>query len=293
MNDALKWKVPKIPFWVVNFLLIGFAFYFVFRAPQSVGPREIAGVCLGCVALGALLASFPYYLDYVAMAKVIEVNALGSVADRINGLEQFTQKIEAVTDQWTVVQESVHQNAEKTGVAAKQIAEKMGEEVREFAEFMKKMNDSEKSGLRLEVDKLRRSETEYLQMLVRMLDHIFALRGAAVRSGQQSVADQITQFQSACLGTVRRVGLVSFTGEAEEAFDAARHQVADGKKPFDGAVISETVGPGYTFQGKLLRPALVRVREPKPAPPTATTAPAPADKTFVLDEQDDLALKSE
>lgn len=291
MNDALKWKVPKIPFWVTNFFLMGFAYYFILRAPQSVGPREIAAVCLACVTLGAVLAILPYYLDYIAMSKVIEVNALGAVSDKIQNLEQFTAKIEAVTDQWTVVQESVHQNAEKTGVAAKQIAEKMGAEVREFAEFMKKMNDSEKSGLRLEVDKLRRAETEYLQMLVRMLDHIFAFRAAAVRSGQQGVIDQITQFQSACLGMVRRIGLVSFAGEPDEAFDAARHQVADGKKSFDGAVVSETVGPGYTFQGKPLRPALVRVREPKPAPPAAA---APAEKTFVLDaEQNDLALKSE
>ena len=47
---------------------------------------------------------------------------------------------------------------------------------------------------------------------------------------------------------------------------------ASRKKLPDGAVVAETVGAGYTFQGKLLRPALVRLREaectgePKPAP---------------------------
>jgi hypothetical protein len=29
----------------------------------------------------------------------------------------------------------------------------------------------------------------------------------------------------------------------------------------DGAIIAETIAAGYTFQGKLLRPALVRLRD--------------------------------
>ena len=43
------------------------------------------------------------------------------------------------------VQEFVGDNAEKTATAAKQIADKMSAEVREFTEFMKKMNDGEKT----------------------------------------------------------------------------------------------------------------------------------------------------
>jgi molecular chaperone GrpE (heat shock protein) len=156
---------------------------------------------------------------------------------------------------------------------------------------MKKMNDSEKAALRLEVEKLRRGEGEWLQMLVRILDHVFALHSAALRSNQpKSVADQIGQFQNACRGTVRRIGLVSFVGEPNEPFDPERHQLGDAKqKPFDGAVIAETLGAGYTFQGKLLRPAVVRLRDVNTPPPVAAVVPA---KTNILgNPQDDLALE--
>ena len=53
-------------------------------------------------------------------------------------------------------------------------------EARAFGDFLRKSNDAEKSHLRLEVDKLRRSENEWLQILVRILDHIFALHQAAM-----------------------------------------------------------------------------------------------------------------
>ena len=288
----LKWKVPKWPFIGAGLLLMVFGYYFVLRAPLSVGHWAFAAVCISCVSLGAILAIIPFYLDYKAMGKALEINALGAVAEKIENLEQFATRISAATEQWALIQDSVGKNAEKTAVSAKQIADKMGAEVREFSEFMKKMNDSEKSGLRLEVDKLRRGEGEWVQTLVRVLDHVFALHIAAQRSSQPRVAEQITQFQNACRGTVRRVGLSAFVGEPDEAYDPERHQIADPKqKPFDGAVIAETIGSGFTFQGKLLRPALVRLREPKPAV-AATTATTP--QVEVLEgAQEKLAIETD
>ena len=147
---------------------------------------------------------------------------------------------------------------------------------------MKKMNDSEKAALRLEVEKLRRGELEWLQVLVRILDHIFALHAAAVRSGDAKFAAPITNFQNACRDTARRLGLTPFAAEPDEPFDAERHQVADSKeKPPAGAVVAETIGSGYTFQGRLLRPALVRLRdgnapaEKPPEKPASAASPAP------------------
>ena len=292
MSDPTNWKVPKWPFWIVNVLLMGFAYYFVLRVPLSVGHWEFVSVCVACVSLGAILAIIPYYLDYKAMGKALEVNALGTVSEKIQNLGEFTDKISAVTDQWHVVHDSVAQSAEKTAVSAKQIADKMGAEVREFSEFMKKMNDSEKAALRLEVEKLHRGEAEWVQTLVRILDHVFALHAAAVRSSQPRVADQITQFQNTCRGTVRRIGLTAFVAEPNEAFAPDRHQLADAKqKPFDGAVVAETVASGYTFQGRLLRPAIVRLRDSATPAPAVT---APMEKSNILDSaQDDLALEAD
>jgi len=74
--------------------------------------------------------------------------------------------------------------------------------------------------------------------------------------------EQMGHFQMACRDVARRVGLTPFTANEAEPFDAQRHQLveADAKAPA-GAVVGETVAAGYTFQGRLLRPALVRLRE--------------------------------
>ena len=110
------------------------------------------------------------------------------------------------------------------------------------------------------MEKLRRAENEWLQVLVRMLDHVYALHVGALRSSQPTLIDQVGNFQSACRDAARRVGLTPFIAGEAEPFDDQRHQVVDGKaKPASGSVIAETIAAGYTFQGKLLRPALVRL----------------------------------
>ncbi|HLX95142.1 MAG TPA: nucleotide exchange factor GrpE [Verrucomicrobiae bacterium] len=270
MNDVRDWKIPKWPFLLGNGLLLAFAYLIVWKSPHPISKWEIMA-CFAAALLGAVLGIVPFLLDYRAMGKAIQVNALGAVADRIQDLEKLVAQISAATNQWDVIQGQ----AEKTAAGAKQITEKMGAEVREFSEFMQKINDSEKAALRLEVEKLHRGEAEWLQMLVHVFDHIFALHTAAAHSGQPKLAEQITHFQNACRGTVRRIGLTPFAAEPGESFDADRHQVAESTdKPPAGAVVAETIGSGYTFQGRLLRPAIVRLRQqeasatppPKPVP---------------------------
>jgi len=259
MNDALGLKIPKWPFLLVNLLSLGFAFFIVWGAPHPIGSREII-LCVASVIVGAMVGALPFILEYRAFLKIVEVNALGSVAEKIQNLEKISAQINAATDHWVVLQQSVHGDAEKTTAAARQIAEKMAAEVKEFADFMQKMNDSEKATLRLELDKLKRGEAEWLQTLVRVLDHVFSLHVAAVRSGDAKFFEPIGQFQNACRGTVRRVGLTPFVAAPGEAFDVERHQVSGLKeKPPEGSVVGETVASGYTFQGRLLRPALVRL----------------------------------
>ena len=294
MNDALKWKVPKLPFITAEVLLIVGGYIFAVQAPHAIRHWE---VFVACVAAGAGIGIIPFILDYRAMGKVLEINALGAVAEKIQNLDQFCAQISAATGRWAAVQEFVGENAEKTATSARQIADKMGAEVRDFLESMKKMNDSEKAALRLETEKLRRGESEWLQTLVRILDQIFAMHGAAARSNQPKVVEQIAQLQNACQGAVRRLGLNGFVAQANEPFDATRHQLLDTKqKTVDGAVVAETLAAGYTFQGKLLRPALVRMREPaatssETPPPVATIAP----ETSKVSEpaQDTLALEAD
>ncbi|MGA2279243.1 MAG: nucleotide exchange factor GrpE [Verrucomicrobiota bacterium] len=281
MNDATNWKVPKWPFLLGDALLMVFGYFFVLHSPLPIRHWEIAA---GCVAIGAILGVIPFILDYRATGRALEVNALGAVAEKIQNLEKLAAQISSATNQWASVQESVQGNSDKTVGATKEIADRMAEEIRLFSEFMKKTNDSEKATLRLEVEKLRRGELEWLQVLVHILDHVFVLHTAAMRSGDVKFAAPITTFQNACRDLAHRLGLTSFAAEPGEPFDAERHQVAGSKEtPPAGAVVAETIGSGYTFQGRLLRPALVRLRDGKapaetqPQKPASTASPAPGN----------------
>ena len=269
MNNAANGKVPKWIFLIGDAGLMVFGYFFVLHSPQPIRHWEIAA---GCVALGAILGVIPFILDYLAMGKALEVNALSSVADRIQDLERVTALISSATNEWVHAQTQ----AEKTSNCAKEIADKMADEAQQFAEVMQKLNDSEKSALRLGVEKLHRAEGEWLQVLVRILDHVFALHAAAARSSQPRVAEQMAQFQNACHDAAHRVGLVPFAAVPDEPFDAKRHQAVNMEsEPPAGAIVAETVGTGFTFQGKLLRPALVRLREDSPSAASAEpTAPA-------------------
>ena len=288
MNDATNWRIAKWPFLLGAALLLAFAYFIVWKSPHPISQWEIIA-CFVSAGFGTVIGILPFILDYRVIGKVIEADALGVVAEKIQNLEQLAAQINSATNQWEIAQGQ----AEKTSAGAKEIADKMAAEVREFSEFMGKMNDNEKATLRLEVEKLHRGEAEWLQVLVRILDHVFALHAAATHSGQPKLAEQITQFQNACHGTARRIGLTPFIAALDEPFDAERHQAVDtrGKPPAD-AVVAETVGSGYTFQGRLLRPALVRLHEKDLSAASATEKSTPAGSSEGEDAEEQPPLGS-
>lgn len=258
MNDSKLWKSSKWPFLLGDAALLAIAGFLIQYTPHPIGELEIVAAS-ACVGLGAILGCLPFILDYRVASKSVEAAALGSIAEKIQNLDKLAAQISGATNEWMNAQTQ----AEKTSIFAKEIAEGMAGEVQRFSAFMQKMNESEKASLRLEVDKLRRSEAEWLQVLVRILDHTFLLHAAASRSGQPKVADQVANFQNACRDAARRIGLTLFTAEPGEPFDPPKHQDVEGKaQAVDGGVVAETVGAGFTFQGKLLRPVLVRVKAP-------------------------------
>lgn len=226
----------------------------------------------GCVALGAALSVWPFVLEYQAAARLAEAEGVAGIVGQIQQLDAIAEHIRNATAQWQSVQES----SDKTRAAAAEIAERMTAEARAFSEFMGKANDSEKATLRLEVDKLRRAEGDWIHIAVRILDHVYALHRAGVRSGQPELVSQLNHFQNACRDAARRIGLVPYVGAPDEPFDERRHHLPDGEKAAAGAVIEDTVAAGYTFQGQLLRPALVRLRNGEAAGPSdAEKADAP------------------
>ena len=273
MNEVPEWKIPKWPFLLANAVLLAVAAAVTYKAAHPISDLQI-GLATGGVALGALLGCLPFILDYRATKKLIEVNAVTTVAAQLHDLKTYSAQIAAATDQWARVQEATRGNTDKTVTAAAEIAERMRMEIQEFNEFQVKLNDTEKSALRLEVEKLRRTEGEWLQVVARILDHIFALHNAAVRSGQSELAEQIGSFQNACRDAARRVGVTPFNAAPEEKFDAQKFRAHGVENPPAEAVIAETLAPGLTFQGRLIRPALVRLHD-NAAPTKETTETAP------------------
>ena len=107
-------------------------------------------------------------------------------------------------------------------------------------------------------------ENDWLHVVVRLLDHTFALYKAAERSGQAALIDQLALFQNSCRDVARRVGLLPLVPEPGEFFDPQCHRLpeSEGELP-QGARIKETLATGYTYQGRMLRPAMVAIH---PAP---------------------------
>ena len=80
MNVVSEWKIPKWPFLLAYASLLIAAAALIYKARHPISQAEIF-IAIGCVALGAVLGVVPYYLDYRAMGKALEVNALGAVAE--------------------------------------------------------------------------------------------------------------------------------------------------------------------------------------------------------------------
>ncbi len=257
MQDLIGPKLPKWPFYLGDALLLFCAYFIYAQSKLPMGFLEMS-FAVGCVAGGAVLAITPFLLEYRAVVKLAEAGALTAVVAQIQNLENIATQINGATGRWQNVQDA----ADNTLAAAKGIAERMAAEVAAFTEFMQRINDSEKATLRLESEKMRRAEGDWIQVLMRVLDHVYALHKGALRSGQPNLIEQLGHFQDACRDAARRVGLASFAPDGAEPFDGQCHQLADGdSKLAAGAVIGETIAAGYTLQGRLIRPALVRLRD--------------------------------
>lgn len=271
MRGRLTPKLSKWPFLAGSCLLLGLALLIVLQSRLPLGFWEILS-CTLCVGVGAGCGALPFILEYRVSVKLILADHLVAVTSEIQRLGQLVAQINTAGIQSQAVQES----AAKTAQMAKATADRMAADLREFSQCFQQANEGEKAALRLEVDKLRRAESDWLQVLVRMLDHVYALHQAAVRSSQPTLIAQLGQFQNACRDVARWVGLTPFVAAPQEKFDSQRHQLVNGDEHVaSDATVEETIATGYTFQGRLLRPAIVRLRNgSNPEQPASSTGPA-------------------
>ena len=291
MTNQTDIKLAKWPFFLADAMLLGVAYFiYTLHGKGAWGYLDWLFIFL-CGAVGAGLAVTPFLLEYRAAVKMVETNAVVSTILHLQNLEDVARNITTATAQWQGVQEH------STGAiaAAKQIGDKMAAEANNFGEFLKQANDTEKSTLRLEVEKLRRSEAEWLGLIVHLMDHTYALYRGGARTGQPALIEQLTRFQATCREAIRRVGLIPIVPEENEKFDPEIHQSPDSQADsMANARIKETIATGYTYQGRLIRPPVVALQNPPPpslakgaaatATETAKPAPAPQREEESLEE---------
>jgi molecular chaperone GrpE (heat shock protein) len=219
-----------------------------------------------CVAGAAGSLIFPFIRRNTDEQDMAQARLLAEATSQLQRIDQVAAQITGATNHWRECQEQ----ASQTAAAAKGVAETMSAEARSFGEFLQKANDTERAHLRLEVEKLRRSEADWVQIVVHILDHVFALFQAAHRSGQPALAEQMSLFQNSCRDAARRIGLVVTMGKPGDPFDPNLHKLVDNASPNGSAIVGETLATGYTFQGQIIRRPLVALQA---APPTGPSPP--------------------
>ena len=252
MNQRSAPPIVKWPFFLGDALLLVVAAWIVWHNPHPL-EHWLQILVITCVAGAAWLGTWPFIEEYRAAVKFAESNDLASTVAKIDDLETIADHIRTATGQW----QGVNENAGKTAAAAREIADRMNSEIKSFQDFVQRSNDAEKSHLRLEVEKLRRGEGEWLQLVVHLLDHVHAIHRAGVRSGQPNVIEQLSQFQNACRDVVRRMGINVIDALPGQLFDAKIHQTLDDTEPPDGSTVADGMALGVTYQGQLVRRCLV------------------------------------
>ena len=253
-NRLARW--PSILPFLVSALVLDVIGYLLMKSSPHPISHLTGALVTVCVGAGALISVMPFLWDAKAALRHDELDTLAISANQIKDVKRVVDQITTATAQWMTVQE----HSERAVEAAQTVSKEMTDEAKRFADFMAQSNDREKATLKLEADKLKRSEAEWLQVVVMMLDHTFALHQAALRSGQQNVINQLSQFQNVCRDTARRMGLVANEVPPGEAFDAESHQWVNGETAApEGAKVRGTVASGYSYQGQPIRKVLVEL----------------------------------
>lgn len=249
-------RVAYWPFLCVDLLLVATAWLIYHQASRPMVHYEVAAIAF-CTALGAWLAVWPLVLQHRAeLARDERSDLVGTLA-QLQQLDHLAERIALATSQWQTAQE----HATAAVNAARDIADRMSAEQKAFQAFIEQAAGAQRQHLELEVTKLRRAEGDWLQAAVRILDHVYALYVAAQRSGQPNLAAQIEAFQNACRDAARRVGLVPLVVTPGTPFDPGAHQPYDPAAALPAnAVVNETVGAGYSFQGRPLRRVVVTLQ---------------------------------
>lgn len=270
-------KIPRWPFFAADAVLIAAGGMIAMRAHAPIDGLSAVAVAL-CFSAGAAILAAPFLREHAGAVRLWEQAELIEAAQKLDRLADLARQVQGATAHW----QSIHEAAGKVEAAARDAVAQAAAETAKMRDLLLKADGQEKNALRFELEKLRRSDAELLQVLVHILDHVHALNTAAARGAAPAVARQLGNFRAACLDTARRVGLAVQEAQPGEAFDSQVHQTVDGKEPPAGHVVAETIAAGYRYQSQGLRRILVATTHPDALAAGAVEATDGATTTFTV-----------
>lgn len=267
MSDLSVPRAAKWPFLLGDTCMLAAAAAVAYLAHTGRIPwsLSVALVLTAAVAVGAWILVTPFLRDQEAEVRLREQENLAGTLRQIQQLERAAESIGNGTLQLQASQQAI----ERAQASAQEAARQIAAEHRAFGDLLQRQQDAEKQALRIELEKLRRGEEETVRVLCHILDHVYAVYQAGIRSNTPGVPEQFTQFRGACLDASRRLGLVAHEAQSGEPFNPQMHQTPSGKPPAPDARVLETYACGYTLRGQPVRPIIVRVDNEGAGEPSA------------------------
>ncbi|MCD8535252.1 MAG: nucleotide exchange factor GrpE [Verrucomicrobia bacterium] len=256
-------KVPFVPFIIADVTLLAIAFAVVLQAGKPIGLPEILLVTV-CSVAGAMFMTYPFRKQFDLQVQEANAERLNLAVCRLQAVENLATRMESVTSQWNQIEKKAEESMDRT----EDISRDMIQEAQSFREFLKNASSEEVQHLKLLVDKLKKAEKDWLQVIMAMMDHCTALKWAATKSGNPNLAQQISNFHFQLCEVVRQVGLTLHESHAGDNFDEELHQVGESNGQqlnLSNAVIRETKSVAMKFRGVIVRKALVLVESGQPA----------------------------
>ena len=205
---ARRPAAPRLSSW--PFLLIDGTILFTAAAILNTAERPLplsTGALIALlVVIGGAVALFPFWRAYRNELKFAELEAVEETVRRIEGLSTVADRVERAESSWLEAKnssETIAKNLNETTTA-------LYEESKAIREFAHQQNDQQKANLRLEVQKLKQWETEWVQAGTIALDHTAALHAAILQLEDAQATRKLNKFQNSIHEIMRRVGLVGF-----------------------------------------------------------------------------------
>ena len=159
MTDA-KSHLPLWPFLTADALFVGLALLLLRQGHKPLLWWE-AMLLIACAAAAAGCGVLPFLRRDEDEQALAQARLLADSVSQLQKLDQVAAQVLGATNQWR----EYEQHAADSVAAAKAVSDSVAAESHALREFLQKVNDSEKAHLRVEAEKLRRAEAEWLQVL--------------------------------------------------------------------------------------------------------------------------------